>query len=127
MKRRYRLRKRRDFERLYREGQAYVHPLVVLRVAPNEIGHPRVGITVSRAVGKAVRRNKVKRRLREIMRLRLDRLDPGYDYWLIARPRSATASYWTLDDAVTSLLQRAGLLHDSSTQGDGHDQPEARA
>ncbi|NPA07298.1 MAG: ribonuclease P protein component [Chloroflexi bacterium] len=127
MKRRYRLRKRRDFERLYREGQAYVHPLVVLRVAPNDVGHPRIGITVSRAVGKAVHRNKVKRRLREIMRLRLNQLAPGYDYWLIARPPSAAVSYWALDDAVTSLLQRAGLLYPTFTHEDGHEQHEARA
>jgi len=87
-----------------------VHPLVVLRVAPNPVGYPRIGVTASRAVGKAVQRNKVKRRLREIMRLRLPRLAPAYDYWLIARPRSAHASYWDLDAAVEALLQQAGLL-----------------
>jgi len=88
----------------------YVHPLLVLRVAPNGLDQVRVGVTAGRAVGKAVVRNKVKRRLREIARVRLPRLRPGYDLWWIARRRAATASFADLEAAVDDLLRRAHLL-----------------
>jgi len=87
-----------------------MHPLLVLRVAPNGLPHVRVGVTAGRVVGKAVVRNRVKRRLREITRTRLPRLRPGYDLWWIARRRAATASFAELEAAVDELLRRAHML-----------------
>ncbi len=115
MKRIYRLRRARDFQRLRGEARAYVHPLLVLRVAPNGLNQVRVGITVGRKVGTAVQRNRIKRRLRELMRHRLERLQPGYDLWWIARARAATASFKDLEAALDTLLGRAKLWRDPST------------
>jgi ribonuclease P protein component len=80
----------------------------VLYVAPNEFGHPRVGITVSSRVGNAVVRNRVRRRLREALRARFDRLTSGQDILVVARPASAAATWPELSDALDVALQRAG-------------------
>ncbi len=70
----------------------------------------RIGFSVNKRVGSAVRRNRVKRRLREAVRRRLWKTQPGWDMILIARPESATADYATLASEVEDLLRRARLL-----------------
>ncbi len=114
MNRRFRLRKNADFQRVRREGKAYAHPLVVLIVAPNGLPQVRVGVAAGRSVGKAVQRNKAKRRLREIMRPLLPLLPPGYDLMLIARKPMATASFAEIRAAVLKLLRRASLLSEDA-------------
>ncbi len=99
-----------------REGKSYAHPLVVLVVAPNGLEQVRVGVAAGRRLGKAVQRNRAKRRLREIMRPLLPALKPGYDVMLIARPPMATAEFETIRQAVIALLHRASLLT-TSTDG----------
>ncbi len=82
--------------------------LVVMKVLPNSLDLTRCGFSVSRRVGSAVVRNRVKRRLREIMRL--TPLPPGWDIVFIARPRVAAARYDNIEKSVRGLLTRAGLL-----------------
>jgi len=85
-----------------------VNSLVVMKALPNGFSLTRCGFTVSRHVGKAVTRNRVKRLLREI--LRLTPVEPGWDIVFIARPVAATADYASLKESVGGLLWRAGLL-----------------
>jgi ribonuclease P protein component len=109
VKRNQRLRTSAEFGHAReRAPRGWPHPLLVLYVAPNELGRVRVGITVSSRVGKAVVRNRVRRRLREALRARLDRLAPGADLLLIARPASARAGWGELSAALDSVLFRAG-------------------
>jgi len=108
--RRFRLRKNADFQRVRREGRAYAHPLVVLIVAPNELAQVRVGVAAGRSVGKAVQRNKAKRRLREIMRPLIPQIAPGHDLMLIARKPMIEADFAEVRRAVLTLLRRADLL-----------------
>jgi ribonuclease P protein component len=109
VKRAQRLRSPADFQRVRKHaGRGWAHPLLVLYVAPNELDRPRVGITVSGRVGKAVVRNKVRRRLREALRDRFARLPAGQDVLVSARPASATASFAELCAALDSALARAG-------------------
>lgn len=67
----------------------------------------RVGYTVSRKVGNAVVRNRVRRRLREIVRTSPDALTVGRDYVIIAFPSAANAAFATLREELTCLLQKA--------------------
>lgn len=92
---------------VYARGDAWSCGLVVMRAVPNGLTLSRYGLSVSKKVGKAVVRNRVKRVLREIMRL--TPLRPGWDIVLIARPEAATAGYGSLKKAVAGLLSRAHL------------------
>ena len=102
------LNKRAQYELVYEEGSSRVNNLVVMKLLPNGLDFSRYGFSVSRRVGKAVVRNRVKRLLREI--LRQIPLQPGWDIVFIARSPAAGANYVSLEKSVTDLLRRAGLL-----------------
>jgi ribonuclease P protein component len=109
VKRHQRLRTAADFRRARDQAtRGWPHPLLVLYVVANDLGHPRVGITVSSRVGNAVVRNRVRRRLRAAMRARFDGLAPGTDVLLIARAASARAGWGELSAALDSVLTSAG-------------------
>ncbi|HEY3062332.1 MAG TPA: ribonuclease P protein component [Chloroflexota bacterium] len=109
MKREQRLRTVADFARVRDAARrGWPHRLLVVYAAPNDLPYARVGITVSGRVGKAVVRNKVRRRLREALRARLARITAGLDVLVIARPASASATWQELNQALDALLERAG-------------------
>jgi ribonuclease P protein component len=111
VKREQRLRSAADFSRVReRAPRAWTHPLLVLYAAPNDLSHARVGITVSRRVGKAVVRNRVRRRIREAARMRLPELATGFDLVFVARPASARAEWPALKMAVEQTLGRAAVV-----------------
>lgn len=115
MHRKQRLTKRREFATVYRKGRSFAHPLVVLRLIPNQLPYSRFGFAVSKAVGKAVVRNLVRRRLRE--GLRTLPVEPGWDIVVIARPKAAPADFNVLQRAAAGLLARAGALKSDSGLG----------
>ena len=93
---------------VYDKGSSWVSDLVVMKTLPNRLNLSRYGFSVSRRVGKAVVRNKVKRLLREV--LRQTALQRGWDIVFIARSPAARAKYDGLEKSVNGLLSRAGLL-----------------
>ena len=93
---------------VYNEGSSWMSSLLVMKILPNGLSLSRYGFSVSKRVGKAVMRNKVKRLLREI--LRLTPLKPGWDIVFIAHRLAATADYANLDKSVKGLLSRAQLM-----------------
>lgn len=110
MQRAWRLRGTADFQRVREQAaRGWPDPLLVLYAAPNELGVTRVGITASRRVGKAVVRNRVRRRIREALRLRYTALARGYDLVVVVRPASAQASWHDLQVALERVLTRARL------------------
>ena len=114
MHKQYRLRANADFQRLRREGQTLAHPLMVLSYLPNGTTQSRFGFAVGVKIGKAARRNRIKRRMREAVRLRLQKQEiaPGWDMVFIARPPVAAASFQQVDEAIGLLLRRAGLVQE---------------
>ncbi len=113
MRRRYRLRRNSDFRRVRQHGRSYASPLMVLAFLRNELDYSRFGFVVSKRLGKAVRRNKIKRRMREAVRLRLSRIKPGFDVVFIARQPTRQASYQDIEQALDVLLEKTGLWCDS--------------
>jgi ribonuclease P protein component len=110
MRREYRLRRSADFDRVRANRSSWAHPLLVCSRRPRGDPDPtRVGIVVGRRVGKAIVRNRVKRRIREAARLLHPRLQPGNDVVFIARPGAADASFEEIARVVELLIGRARL------------------
>jgi ribonuclease P protein component len=114
MQRRHRLKKSAEFQRVRALKRSWAHPLLVLYTADNDLGVARVGISVSKRIGKAVTRNRVKRLIREAVRPLLPSIPAGRDLVFIARSASANAGYLEMCETVGKLLRRARLLAQQS-------------
>ena len=102
------LTKTAQYAVVYNKGSAWIDGLLVMKALPNGLGLSRYGFSVSRRLGGAVVRNRVKRLLREILR-RMP-LQPGWDIIFIARSSASKASYAEFSKSVTALLLKSGLL-----------------
>ncbi len=109
MKSEFRLRKSAEFERVRAERRVAADRLLRLQACPNSIGHPRIGITVSKKVGGAVQRNLIRRRLKAAVESELHLL-PAVDLVLIPTPASAQSSYPELTRALEAGLGRLGVV-----------------
>ena len=111
---RYTLKKNSDFHRLYTRGKSAVNPYLVVYCRKNREGRSRFGYTVSSKLGHAVVRNRVRRRLREIVRLNGARLVPGYDVVIVARSRCVDTEYRKMEEAYLKAIKKLGLLRETS-------------
>ncbi len=112
MERRFRLQGRDRFRTIREHGRRWVHPWIILGGTPNGLAYTRCGFVTSRRLGIAVVRNRVRRRLREAVRLCYGHISPGWDLVWIARPPILAADFRTIAGAVAGLLQQARLWQD---------------
>lgn len=110
MQQRFRLRDSRDFDRLRREGSAYPHRLMLLSIGANGLAHNRYGFIISKPIGKAVQRNRVRRLLREAVRHLHPHLKTGYDVVLIARRPLVGQPLSVVQRIVLELFQQAEVV-----------------
>ena len=99
------------FRRLYRTS-GFAGPYLVFYTRKNREGINRVGITVSKKLGKAHIRNRIRRRLREVYRLNEDKFLPGWDIVLVARGKALDADFEALTRSFLSLAEKAGILRE---------------
>jgi len=104
------LKKKREFERVYKNGRRCWNKTFVIYVLPNRINVTRLGLTVSKKVGKSVKRNRVKRLIRESFRLSQEQIMPGYDVVVVAKPSAYGLKCKQAQLELLSLLHRAGIL-----------------
>ena len=102
----HRLVRGSDFRSLYSEGRRMDAGKFVLFVRPNQLGHNRLGLTVSRKVGGAVTRNRVKRLFREIFRRFSTDLSSHFDFVVNAKRECATAAIAVLREEFLSAARR---------------------
>ena len=115
MKRRYRLRRPGQFQRVRREGRTLSNSLLLVNVAPNRRRSTRCGFVVGKRIGKAVQRNRARRRVREAVRLLWQSILPGMDIVFVVRtPQVAEVPFDELQAAVEQLLRRARIWRDAA-------------
>lgn len=100
----FRLRSSSDFRRVYAARRRRDGALLALHSAPNQLGHPRVGFSVSTKVGGSVVRNRVRRRLKEALRPLLVDATAALDLVVVARPAAAAAGFAELDAELRTLV-----------------------
>jgi ribonuclease P protein component len=102
------LTKPEQFTQVYKNGCTQADRLLVLKALPNKLDFSRFGISVSKHVGKAVVRNRIKRRIRAIVKS--ESLYSGWDIVIIARSPAAESDFQLLEKSLNRLLNRAHLI-----------------
>jgi ribonuclease P protein component len=108
MRRKWSLKKRACFLRVYEQGSAKADRYLVVKSVINDLGFTRYGFSVTKSIGNAVVRNRTRRVLKEIVRV--IQIKPGWDIVFIARQDINNADFNVLHSSIMKLLDRADLL-----------------
>jgi ribonuclease P protein component len=103
------LKKTKEFKRVYSGGKSVSNRFVVMYYMPNGLRINRVGYSVSKKIGKSVVRNRVKRLLHETFRNLNPFLNQGYDVVFVARGKIADIDFHTLKESIEKLLKKTPL------------------
>lgn len=109
MVRKWALTKRAQYETVYKSGKAKSDYLIVIKILANNLDYSRYGFSISKNVGNAVKRNYIRRTLKELARL--TPIKPGFDMVFIARQSAGNAEFHQIRDAVIRLLNKSDLLN----------------
>ena len=105
------LNKNAEFKRLYKRGNALIGKYMIIYVHPNKRGHNRIGITVSKKLGCAVVRNRVRRLILESFRLSLPEYKRGYDFVIVGRSRCIRAKMPEVRNNMDELIKKGGYMN----------------
>ncbi len=112
LKRINRLKKRYQFNYVYKSGEHFSGDHMVLYVVSSKTKSIKVGLAVTKKIGKAVVRNKVRRRLRELLKKQVPALKQNYNIIVVARDNITSASFETLSNELSKLLKKAKLFNE---------------
>ena len=104
------LKQNHEFRRLYNKGKSAVSPYFAVYCRQTRRPYSRLGITTGVKLGKAVNRNFVRRRIRELYRTNEDKLLPGFDIVVVARTRAIYGRYADLERSFLQLMKKLGIL-----------------
>jgi len=106
-----RLKKNKDFERVFKKGKIFKENFLYLKIAKNNLESSRFGFIVSKKFSKkATVRNKIKRRLRELIRIKLSEIKEGIDCVITIASNFEINDFWELEEIVDKLFKKAGIL-----------------
>ena len=108
MKKEYRVKKSQDFDNIIRKKQSFANRQFVIYYQENKLDHMRLGISVSKKLGKAHERNRLKRYVRESFKTRKDFLK-NYDIIIIVRPAAKGLSFLEFGSSIDHVLKRSKL------------------
>lgn len=108
MKKEYRVKKSQDFDNIIRKKQSFANRQFVIYYQENKLDHMRLGISVSKKLGKAHERNRLKRYVRESFKIRKDFLK-NYDIIIIVRPAAKGLSFLEFGSSIDHVLKRSKL------------------
>lgn len=106
----YVLKKNTEFRGAYYRGKLFVHPLLIAYVRKNRYGFMRFGITTGKKLGKAVKRNRCRRLIREAYRHLAPEMVGGFDIVFVARAATAESREPKVEKAMRELLKKAGVI-----------------
>ncbi len=111
LKKEFRIRKQKEFDRIFKKGAYFSERFLALKTVENNLEISKFGFIVSNKISKkAVERNRIKRLLREVVRLKYNEIKPGFDAIFIFRGKEVKKSFDEVDTVVENLLKRSGLL-----------------
>ncbi len=102
------LKKPSEFSKVYKRGKSFADRNLVLYVFPNDLNHSRLGLSISKKVGNSVKRNRIRRLIKEAYRLNIQ-TEAHYDFIVIARVNSVNASYENIRKSLMYLFRKARL------------------
>jgi len=106
-----RLRKEKDINKVFKTGRSVFDPVCGFKFLPNGLSVSRFAFMVGTKISKsAVKRNRLRRQIREIIHLNLKNIKPGLDFTFIVRPEAKEADYRVLEKVILSGLKRARLM-----------------
>ena len=112
MKKCLRLTKNLEFKRVYRAGRRWSSFFFTMYIKKNNLNHSRLGVSVSKKVGKSVVRNRTKRRVKEAFRKNLNFIKIGYDVVISAKPPASEADFTKIERELINLFKRGHIWHD---------------
>lgn len=104
------LKRNNDFRRIYARGKSFAGGYTVVYMSQNRLASNRVGLTVSKSIGKAVTRNRLKRLMRESLRQLEDKLSKGYDIIIVSRNRAVGKSQMQIMKDIEYAMRKLGLI-----------------
>jgi ribonuclease P protein component len=108
---RYRISRKKDFERAFKKGNRYDNDFLFLKIFKNNLKISRFGFIVSRKISKKANiRNKIKRQISEIIKLELPKIEKGFDIILLTKPGIEKINFKKIKENLKKILRKANLL-----------------
>ncbi len=106
----YRLRSNVEFKKVYKYGKNYWNRNLILYVNKNDLGYTRVGYSITKKIGNSVERNRIRRQMKEIYRLKFNLIKNNYDLIFIPKKNVVDLPYDKLESAMIHIMKLAKLL-----------------
>ncbi len=116
MERKYMIKKDEEFKRAHRIGKSFRNRKYILNVCPNDKNHVRFGFILTKKVGKATVRNKIKRQMKALLSQYKEEIKPGYDLIFVVKPSAANLTFKEIEKNVCHILKVSNVLK----EGDKH-------